>query len=200
LCKDVCVPSLPLSQEDLHWAFTDAGRQALDTQTFDAEGHLLGTCPDVLLPEGNVQVFSQRSAASVQEAAWQSHAERFFSTKLGLARPQTRAEGLARARDAAWLQLASDGLSGCALLFARERTPSDLDRARAAQARANVFGLAELAARCPYVWIIGSPQPKLTLLASAIVASVELGPILSAGVPPTIMGVRSAREMLTLQA
>jgi hypothetical protein len=81
-------------------------------------------------------------------------------------------------------------------IASRRIEADDLERARTAEARCRGGGLADLAARCRFVWELAadSPPPEpLRLAFTALLASVALGPIL----PPdsaAIYGVRGARE------
>jgi hypothetical protein len=77
---------------------------------------------------------------------------------------------------------------------ARRRTEADLSRARAAEG--NARGMADLAARCDFVWVVdaeGELELAGVLKFAGLLASVALGPVL----PPddsALFGVRGAVE------
>jgi hypothetical protein len=59
-------------------------------------------------------------------------------------------------------------------------------------------GLADLAARCPQVWLVEREEPEdlVALRLAAILAGVALGPILSPGAGE-LFGPKTARERLS---
>ena len=146
-------------------------------------------------------VFAQRADARIDIAAWSLHAERFFSTRLGLAEDKRYAAGeAAPRRDEARFVVAPSGAApGIRSACARPCEADDLALALRADELAGPggTGLALLARRCPTVWLISrilDPDP-LALRLSAILASVLLGPILDARVPE-LFGVKTAREKI----
>jgi hypothetical protein len=151
--------------------------------------------------ESGYIVFAQRADARIDIAAWSRQAERFFSTRLGLAEDKRYAAGVAAARtDDARFVIAPEGAPpGIRSAYARPCEADDLARALRADERAGPggTGLALVARRCPTVWLIAravDPDP-LALRLAAILASVLLGPILDVRVPE-LFGVKTAREKL----
>ena len=142
-------------------------------------------------------VFSQQSNARIAIDAWNDHAVRFFQTRVGMAEPfapEGGVPGVMRAR----LVIAPDGgAAGVRSAWTRSRTADDLALADAAEARAGGGGLALLARRCPWVWLVerDTIDDRLALCLAAILASVLLGPVLDARAGK-IFGVRTAREKL----
>jgi hypothetical protein len=130
-------------------------------------------------------VFSQRPDVRIDVAEWARHAERFFATKLSLDAGSPTAKVL----------LVTGDVSGGRVCWGRPRTEDDLRAARSADGGA---GLADLAARCPHVWLVETDADRdadaLALRLAAILAGVMLGPILSpAG---DLFGPKTARQRL----
>jgi hypothetical protein len=165
-----------------------------------------GTSGTATIPrEAAYVVFAQRADARVDIAAWSVQAERFFSTRLGLAEDKRYATGeAAPLRDQARFVVAPSGEApGIRSAIARPCEADDLALAVRADERAGPggTGLALVARRCPTVWLISrtlDPDP-LALRLSAILASVLLGPILDARVPE-LFGVKTAREKMEQEA
>jgi hypothetical protein len=143
-------------------------------------------------------VFSQASDAMIDAAAWERQAATFFAMRIGLAVPKTYGD-TPPTSDAALVVIAGrEGQGALRLIYGRPAAPRDLIRAREAERRGAVGGgLADLAARCPMVWLVeASGEDDASALAiAAIVALAHLGPI----VPPSgaeLYGVRTARMKL----
>jgi hypothetical protein len=140
-------------------------------------------------------VFAQRSDARVEIDAWCAHAQRFFAARIGLA---SGAPAGTRARVAAarFVVAPDRGEAGIRAAFARPASEEDWAAAEAAEARAGASGLARLARRCATVWIVATEgaDDALALRVAAVLASVLLGPILSAN--GEIFGVKTARARL----
>jgi len=94
------------------------------------------------------------------------------------------------------LEVAALGARGIFVLEGRTVTPTDLERARAAEQRGRAAGMADLAARCPTIWSVeaeaGTPEWLLFELC-AVLAFAALGPVLPED-GSTLFGVRGARE------
>jgi hypothetical protein len=176
----------------------DASERTALAATFCREKQTLPTSFDAkadLLDATHLRVFSQRPLA-VYEDHWRDQARVFFQANLGLATPF---DGKGPWTSLAfWLHITyimqSDATASApipVLLYGRQARASDLDDARECQAAQGIFGMAELAARCQYVWLVATPtEPDLALTIAAILASCELGPILNEG---EIFGVKTAR-------
>jgi hypothetical protein len=179
----------------------DASERAALAATFCLEKQTLPTSFDAradLLDATHLRVFSQRPLA-VYEDHWRDQARVFFQANLGLATPfDGKGPWISLAF---WLHIthtkqsdATASLPIPVLLYGRQVRESDLVDARTRQAAQGIFGMAELAARCPNVWLIATPtEPDLALTIAAIVASCELGPILHEG---EIFGVKTARAKI----
>lgn len=162
-------------------------------------------------------VFAQaRADRPVDIDAWNAHAERFFATRIGLARPPEPPEPPeaelspdATPTPAAVVHRVSSRppipfvvaprgeAPGTVRVSVRVRDATDLARAEECDARAGPTGLAVLARRCESVWIVEceSPADPLALRLAAILASVLLGPIMDP-VTGTLFGVKTARAKL----
>jgi hypothetical protein len=146
-------------------------------------------------------VFAQRPDARVDIAGWSAQAERFFSTRLGLAEEKRYASGAsAPLTDEARFVVAPERETpGIRSAFARPCEADDLALATMADERAGPggTGLALVARRCQTVWLVSracDPDP-LALRLAAILASVLLGPILDVR-GPELFGVKTARAKL----
>jgi hypothetical protein len=148
-------------------------------------------------------VFSQRPDARVDVAEWARHAERFLGVRLGLTEDK-RYDADPPARDTAQVVIApvreDDArtiASGVRTCSGRPTTTEDLRAARdASQAGA---GLADLAKRCPQVWLVETDatgdDDRVALRIAAILAGIMLGPILAPG-GVELFGPKTARERL----
>lgn len=144
-------------------------------------------------------VFSSSRGAELDAAAWDAHAQRFFSTRVALA------GGADAAGDAEPSVLvtpegpasAPRELGGARRIAWRARREDDLALADTAEQRAGGGGLALLARRCPTVWLVErtADADALALRLAMILASVHLGPILDAR-GPELFGVKTARAKL----
>jgi len=130
-------------------------------------------------------VFAQDTSTTLDVAAWDRQAARFFGKTLLSATP-----------DGSQVILESGEQRGGRRVFARPREVADLALAERAEARTG-GGMGLLARRCPVVWhVVREGEPDLVALElAAIVASVVLGPILDARVPE-LLGVKTARARL----
>jgi hypothetical protein len=147
-------------------------------------------------------VFAQRDDATIETATWQRHAAQFFESRLGLTANKVYtgdAGSVCRPdRDAAQVMLAFGNREAeTRLCYGRPRTDDDLFAAEAADRRAGLTGLGDLARRCRMVWLfaVHGDEDLVALRLSAIVASVVLGPILSPD-QSALFGVRTARLKL----
>jgi hypothetical protein len=139
-------------------------------------------------------VFSQRADTTVDAAAWDAQARRFFGAKLTVSAGGDR------------LAVTPDGQAP-AERAVRPRSATEQDHALASEAEARMAGggLGLLARRCPVVWEIAreaDPDPD-ALRVAALLASVLLGPIVDARGRehgPEIFGVKTAREKLAAAA
>jgi len=94
------------------------------------------------------------------------------------------------------LNVSSGGVRATYHISARPIHEDDVARARAAELRGRVPGMADLAARCRTAWLVepvNDPPEWLTWECCALVAFVALGPILPDD-DASLLGVRSARE------
>jgi hypothetical protein len=179
--------------------------------------------PALAPPEASFAVFAQSRDASVDIAAWNRHAERFFATRVGLTEER---RGPATTLDVVGFVIApTEGRPAIRRAFARPAQEADYARAEAAEAGAG-GGLARLARRCGMVWLVEredeeaeaatepttepatehARQPaarppieglgdRSALLLAAILASILLGPILD-GRARELFGVKTARAKL----
>jgi hypothetical protein len=141
-------------------------------------------------------VFSQRPDARVDGAEWASHAERFLGTRMVLSEgdaPEPRFP-LKVVLTPLRGKLADGGARAC---WGRPREEDDLRAARGAEGAG--AGLAELAERCPQVWLVEpdarGEEDVVALRLAAILAGVMLGPILTPG-GTWLFGPKTARERL----
>ncbi len=152
--------------------------------------------PDALV------VFSQRPDARVDIDAWNAHATRFFSTRIGLTADQRFAVGepVPRSDAPSFVVTPDNEPPGVRSTFARPTEAEDYAAAEMADGRAGGTGLGLLARRCPSVWLIvraSDPDP-LALRLAAILASILLGPIFD---PSTgeLFGIKTARAKILAQ-
>jgi hypothetical protein len=176
----------------------------------DAHGLLKPGALEPPDPREAFVVFAQREDARFEPDAWARHAERFFRTKLGVTADKRYDVAGPPLTDAAGVVLApaepfrDAGGPAMRLVFARPAEAADHDAAESADTKRGYTGLAALARRCKYVYLVreeleaGAPPDadRPALLVAAILASVVLGPILT----PTaeLYGVKTAREKLGL--
>lgn len=153
-------------------------------------------------PRGAYVVFAQRDAATLDERGAAANAQRFFRASLSFA--EGAGDDPRREEDARDVLIETDDptTSGTRRVTARRATPDDHARADAAEAASReaglrAGGLAELARRCDYVWLVATERAddRAALAIAAILATVLLGPIV---VPSgrEIFGVRGARLAL----
>jgi len=173
----------------------------LQIETFrdhvDADGILReGALPEPPVAEAYL-VFAQRDDARIELPAWQRHAESFFDARLGLTVDKRYPEGFPRVDAAPVVIAPRSGGESVRLCYGRPRTDDDLRAAEDADSRAGNTGLALLAKRCRWVWLVVREEDldRAALLLSAIVASVVLGPILSSP-ESELFGVKTARSKL----
>ncbi|HEX4447284.1 MAG TPA: hypothetical protein VH044_11130 [Polyangiaceae bacterium] len=144
-------------------------------------------------------VFGQRADAHIDIASWNAHAERFFSTRLGLTveRHYRPGDDPPRSDDVHFVVAPAGAPPGIRAASAGPREDADLALADEAELTAGGSGLALLARRCPIVWRIAveGDADVLALRLAAILASILLGPILDPRLPE-IFGVKTARAKL----
>jgi hypothetical protein len=154
---------------------------------------------DIPVRDAALLVFAQRADARIDLQAWDAHAERFFSTRIGLAEDKSYPAGAPVPRsDTARFVVAPKGATpGIRSVAARPRDAEDLSIAAEADARTGGTGLAQLARRCGTVWLVWreGESDALALRLAAILASVLLGPILDARASE-LFGVKTARDKL----
>jgi hypothetical protein len=155
------------------------------------------------VPDACFTAFSQRPDARIDVAEWTRYGERFVGARVGLTKDR-RYETDPPREDAVEVVVAplanprspsfASGTRGC---WGRTRTDEDTRAAR--EAPETGAGLAELAQRCPQVWLIAciGDDDAIALRLAAILAGVMLGPILSpAG--RALFGPKTARARLGL--
>jgi len=143
-------------------------------------------------------VFAQRTDARVEAEAWERHATQFFDARVGLVVAKTYGDVAPPLVDAARVVVApAESPPGTRFCFARPREDDDLEAAERADIAAGSPGLALLAKRCSYVWLVAceGDDDRLALLLAAILASVVLGPVLAPD-QSSLFGVRTARAKL----
>ncbi len=142
---------------------------------------------------------SQGVDARIDIQAWNAHAERFFSARIGLTEDKSYESGAPAPRsDTARFVVAPTGEEpGIREVAARPRDATDLSLAADADARAGDTGLARLAPPCETVWLVSrdNDSDALALRLAAILASVLLGPIFDKGTFE-LFGVKTARAKL----
>jgi hypothetical protein len=146
------------------------------------------TAGDALSRESAFVVFAQSRSAAIEVDVWDAQATRFFATRLGLTED--------RSSTPAALVVAPEGEApGIRRLLARPRDADDLALAEAADAEKT--GLALLARRCGFVWLVERTveADALALRLAIVLASVMLGPILDAR-GPELFGVKTGRAKL----
>lgn len=148
-------------------------------------------------------VFAQRGDARVAIDALARHARRFFDADVGLAVDKRYTPDAPPPRvDAARLVVSSTiAGAGTRTILGRPATLADRDAAEVAEREGRGGGgLALLARRCESVWLVACEGPTpdtLALLLAAILAAVDLGPILPPG-RDALFGVKTARIALGL--
>jgi hypothetical protein len=151
------------------------------------------------------RVFSQRADARIDVVEWRGHAERTLDVRLGLTIDKRYPSPPPR-EDAARVVVAPlptavrpvRGAAGTRACWGRPCTPPDVSAAHDAGVAG--AGLADLAARCPTIWLVeidGDDDP-VALRIAAIFAFVTLGPILSPD-GARLFGPRTARERLAAE-
>jgi hypothetical protein len=149
--------------------------------------------------DASFTVFSQRPDARVDVGEWARHAERFFATRVTEEGAPDHEPGASVAR----VRLAplrekpgAPAASGARVCWGRARDEGDLAGARSADAAG--AGLAELAGRCPHVWLVETDERAdddvVALRLAAVLAGVMLGPILSPR--GALFGPKTARVRL----
>lgn len=134
-------------------------------------------------------VFSQSAEPSLDVAAWDAHARRFFDARLVSA-------GVGGPGELRVVVTPKQGPAGERTVVARLRTAHELALAEEAEVRQG-GGLGLLARRCPTVWSVAcdGPDDRVALLLAAVLAGVGLGPIVDPR-GPEIFGVKTARAKL----
>jgi len=140
-------------------------------------------------------VFAQQRDARVDAAGLAGYARRFFDAGVGLTVDKAYGAG-APAIDAARFVVAPRG-EAPGVRVAGVRPADGADRAAAGAADLAGSGLALLARRCAYVYVVEAEpgDDRLALTLAAVIAGVALGPILSAD-RRAIFGVKTARAAL----
>jgi hypothetical protein len=143
------------------------------------------------------RVFSQQPDLVAALPQLLAHARRFFAAELHVlsASPAQRPD-LATANVGLRLESARYPGSGTFQIEARATTNADREAAERAELRGKAGGMAQLAGRCPVVWVITSNAEvtgSAELQLSALLASVALGPVLPRD-ESTLYGVRGAME------
>ena len=155
--------------------------------------------PDGPSRETAFLVFAQRTDARIDIQAWGEHAERFFSTRIGLAeeRPYPPGAPAPRSATARFVVAPTGAPPGIRSVAARPRDAEDLSIAADVDALAGGTGLALLARRCATVWLVSreGDADALALRLAAILAGVLLGPILDTSAFE-LFGVKTARAKL----
>lgn len=164
-----------------------------------------------------LRVFAQSADTSIDIDAWNAHALRFFSTRLGLAEANAAHDLPARAEllfshsrsgrsetgsatttlRARFVIAPRDAPAGIRAASRRACEAVDLAEAESAEVASGTSGLALLARRCGALWLIEreGPDDALALRFAAILASLVLGPILDPDVK-ALFGVKTARAKM----
>jgi hypothetical protein len=167
--------------------------------SFDEQGWFVG----VLEPLPTAQsftLFSPEPSSRMDSDRWNQHAKKFFGASIGTA-PSKR-------YDTGWPMVDRATLTiGRADCLPRSVELHTLPPARAAEALASArraaidmggAGFDVLIARTKRIWQLPGDDPWTALLASAVIASVLLAPILTPG--GKMFGVKGAREALAALA
>lgn len=143
------------------------------------------------------RVFSQQPDLVAALPQLLAHARRFFAAELEVlsSSPPERADA---AIAFVTLQLQSARYPGAGTFRLEARRPNQADQAaaQAAELRGKAGGMAQLASRCPALWVLtaeGEVTGSAELQLSALLASVALGPVLPED-ESTLYGVRGAME------
>jgi hypothetical protein len=142
--------------------------------------------------EPSFLVFAQRDDARLDVDALSRHARRFFEADVALAD--------AHPVDAARLTVSSKaGIAGTRTVYGRAAVAGDYELANTLERTSkNAGGLGLLARRCHRVWLVpceDGTADHVALLVAAILAAVDLGPIV-APERDAIFGVKTARLKL----
>lgn len=144
-------------------------------------------------------VFAQAPDGRLDLARLVQNAGRFFNASLDILDEQGfDPAGPPSESTTVTLALRSElhDTSGVFRVTTRRQTRDDVLEAQAAETRGSAAGMAGLAARCGFVWLVepqGEVSDKSVLHLCGLLASVALGPVM----PPdraTLYGVRGAME------
>ncbi|MEB2321460.1 MAG: hypothetical protein OZ921_03020 [Sorangiineae bacterium] len=147
-------------------------------------------------------VFAQAHDARVEPAKVVTHARSYFLHLLVdiLEERGVEPDGAVASSTTLRLELTAAEYVARFRIESRAATDDDRARARRAEERGRAGGMAELAARCGFVWHIeleAGPGDALGALAvhdlSALLSTIALGPVMPAE-GDTLFGVRGARE------
>ncbi len=166
-------------------------RALLDPHGLLAEGRALPALEQTYL------IYGQRGDGTIPISLWRNQADRFFGAKLGWTVEKRYEATALPERDAASLMVFAGERRGTRAVITRPSTPDDHALAEALEHQQGTYGLALLARRCPRVWLVESEGPwdPVSLLVAAVIASVELGPIVDPG-REALFGVKTARAKL----
>jgi hypothetical protein len=160
-------------------------------------GSRIGAAPHYL-------VFVSEFADHVAIESWKRATTSFFHAKLGLSVP--RADPLLERVDAVQIMVHSGEVAGTRVCVSRPREDADVAVAERVESKTGATGLSALALRCGRVWCVESlaraedeAMDRVSLLVSAILATVHLGPILTPA-RDELFGVRTARRKLEMAA
>ena len=133
-------------------------------------------------------VFAQATTGRLPTDLLRRNAATHFDASIALTKPTS-------APDTYHLELALGSETAHFEVRVRSSTDADLARATEAEARGAAAGMAALATRCAYVWVL-QPYPRtpewITWECCALFALTALGPILPEDCS-TLLGVRGAK-------
>lgn len=153
--------------------------------------------PGALAPPATAYVvFSQGRAVNFPVEALRMQAARFFGCDLGATIDKIVSSP--PDVDATQLLVREKGTATeTRMVFGQHATADLVANVAEAETRSRTFGMALLAARCPTLWFVECTKPddRAALILAAVLASVGLGPILTADRQQAI-GVKTARHWL----
>ena len=164
-------------------------REALDARGILREGALAFPTRDDAFT-----VFAQRRDARIAIDEWRRHASQFLATRIGLTVDKRYDDDAPRVDAARVVVAPRTGPSETRIVWGRPRIDDDVHAAEDVDGGA---GLALLAKRCAYVWLVEceGPGDRAALRLAAIMAGVLLGPILAPG-GSALFGPKTARAQL----
>lgn len=168
---------------------------------FDERGWALGRVLPLALPEAFTLLSAEREGR-FDAARWAGQATRFFGAKLRVVPDKHYPAGTLPLADAAELEVErGDGASSRVFVVTlpEDRVPGAREAALEAARALGGAGMDALAARARRIWQVRAEplegDPRASLAAAAILASVLLAPIVPPG-QDAIFGVKGARERL----